>query len=179
MESEGPDLGATVTIELPLYMFPDSERAVSSIQPDATVEGLLLAQQNCSHTKHRVLVVDDALSNRKMLVRLLERLGNTCLAACNGQEAVSVIDADKVTAEADPSHIPIDTILMDYEMPVLNGPDATKLLRENGCAALILGVTGNVLDEDVAHFIKMGADKVLAKPVQLALLEQCWEKRNS
>lgn len=183
MDSDGPGLGATIAIELPLYMFPEEDRAVSSSKTAATaetVESLLLsaAEQNCSHTKHHVLIVDDSLSNRKMLVRLLERLGHTCQTACNGQEAIRSFDADKVAAEADPSHTPIDIVLMDYEMPVLNGPEATKLLRENGCTALVVGVTGNVLDEDIAYFIKMGADEVLPKPVQVSLLDQCWEKFN-
>jgi CheY-like chemotaxis protein len=62
---------------------------------------------------------------------------------------------------------PPDAILMDYEMPVMNGPSATARLRELGCACLIVGVTGNVLPQDVAYFIAQGAEAVLPKPVVL------------
>jgi CheY-like chemotaxis protein len=124
------------------------------------------------------LVVDDSLPNRKMLVRLLERSGHTCKSACHGKEAIDIIEADKATAVLDEGYTQIDTILMDYEMPILNGPDATKKLRDSGCSALILGVTGNVLSEDVDHFISMGADKVLPKPISMALIEECWTTLN-
>jgi two-component system, sensor histidine kinase len=59
---------------------------------------------------------------------------------------------------------------------VLNGPDATKRLRDMGCTALILGVTGNVLADDIAYFKSMGATDVLAKPVQVSLLDEYWRQ---
>jgi CheY-like chemotaxis protein len=42
-------------------------------------------------------------------------------------------------------HRPPEAVLMDYEMPVMNGPTATKQLREMGCGSYIIGVTGNVM----------------------------------
>jgi CheY-like chemotaxis protein len=143
---------------------------------ESTHESLLSAEPNSPITTHHVLVVDDALPNRKLLVHLLERAGHTCASACNGQEAIRVFEADQIEAATDPSHCPIDTIMMDYEMPVLNGPDATKVLREKGYNALVVGITGNVLADDVAYFISMGADAVLPKPVNVALLGKFWQK---
>jgi two-component system, sensor histidine kinase len=98
------------------------------------------------------------------------------MSACNGLEAVRMFEEDMYATEADTSHTPIDTILMDYEMPVLNGPDATKRLRDMGCTALILGVTGNVLEDDIVYFKSMGATDVLAKPVQVSLLDEYWRQ---
>ena len=60
-------------------------------------------------------------------------------------------------------------------MPILNGPDATKMIRDSGCNAKIIGVTGNVLTEDINYFVSMGADKVLAKPVNMAAIQECWD----
>ena len=60
-------------------------------------------------------------------------------------------------------------------MPELNGPEATKKLRELGCDTTIFGVTGNVLAEDVAIFKQSGADKVLYKPINLPTLDAAWE----
>jgi two-component system, sensor histidine kinase len=177
-ESDGPGLGTTVTTELPLYEFPEVERAQTIAMTESTVESVLSVERNSATMTRHVLVVDDSLPNRKMLVRLLERSGHICASASNGQEAILAFEADQIEAATDPSHSPIDTILMDYEMPVLNGPEATKVLREKGCNALVVGITGNVLADDVAYFMSMGADAVLSKPVNVALLEQCWQKFN-
>ena len=119
---------------------------------------------------HHVLVVEDVLSSQKMLIRLLKRASCTCVAASNGQKAV---DAVKATL-CDEQQQPFDTILMDYEMPVLNGPDASTKIRELGYKGLILGVTGNVLAEDVEFFVSKGADSVVAKPVSIKVLQDVW-----
>jgi two-component system, sensor histidine kinase len=177
VDSAGPGLGATVTVELPLYLFPENKRSYTGqtvSTPADTDRVMNESSPVLPRRSHHILVVDDSLPNRKMLVRLLERSGHKCESACNGKEAITVYNRDTAALAADPAHSPIDTILMDYEMPVMNGPEATKALRENGCVALILGVTGNVLTEDIAYFKEMGADNVLPKPVQLTLLDDYW-----
>lgn len=121
--------------------------------------------------KKKILVVDDSDSNRKLLCRLLERQGHVCIPAENGQIAV-----DLVKASSDQQQDPFDTILLDYEMPVLNGPDTARALRAAGCPTLIAGVTGNVLPEDVENFRRCGANAVLPKPFRLEQLEQLWRE---
>ena len=64
-----------------------------------------------------------------------------------------------------------DAVLMDFNMPKMDGPGATKQLRKLGYRGPIIGVTGNVLDEDKRVFIEAGADKVLFKPLDTGLLE--------
>jgi two-component system, sensor histidine kinase len=179
MFSEGIDRGCLTVIELPLYrnasMTVSAGKSKSPLPPDS----LEMVPQNplsavAVESVHSCLIVDDALSNRKMLVRLLERSGHLCKSANNGQEAVDIIKADQEESISNVNHVPIDTILMDYEMPVLNGPEATKIIRANGYSALIIGVTGNVLGEDVAYFKSMGANRVLPKPVNVPAIEECW-----
>ena len=51
-------------------------------------------------------------------------------------------------------------------MPIMNGVEATKRLRAEGYPFLIIGVTGNVMDDDVAEFLEAGADMVLPKPLK-------------
>lgn len=63
-------------------------------------------------------------------------------------------------------------------MPRLNGPDATQKLRELGFKELIIGVTGNVLSEDVNFFLSKGANRVLPKPVSMDLLNEAWRNPN-
>ena len=116
-----------------------------------------------------VLVVDDVASNRKLLKRLVANHGHTVDEAIDGQEAV-----EKVAA-AMHNGCPFDTILMDYEMPRLCGPEAAKLIREVlHCDAFIIGVTGNVLAEDMDYFALCGANAVLPKPIQMYRLEEIW-----
>lgn len=110
-----------------------------------------------------ILCVDDVPSNRKILSRLLIKKGHTCSLACDGQEAISIVGNN------DPR---VDVICMDYEMPVMDGPTAAKILRDMGVRTPIIGVTGNVLPQDIEYFKKMGADEVIGKPVDItALLE--------
>ena len=67
-----------------------------------------------------------------------------------------------------------DSILLDYEMPVMNGPDACRLIRKMGCSSYIAGVTGNVMSEDVDHFRSCGANWVIPKPFSVKAIEDQW-----
>jgi two-component system, sensor histidine kinase len=114
--------------------------------------------------EHHVLVADDAASNRKLVCRLLRSKGYICHEAENGSECVQMIMAADYTYEF---------IVLDYEMPVLDGPSAARRLRENRSDVLIIGVTGNVLPEDQEYFIRQGANAVLPKPLDITrLLEE-------
>ena len=117
---------------------------------------------------YNVLVVDDVKSCRKIVSRLLTKTGCTC------QDAVDGIDAlEKVHASTGNINIPpFDFILMDYEMPNMNGPDAACKLRAEGCSIPIIGLTGNVLDDDQKYFIRQGANVVLTKPLYLPKLKE-------
>merc|ERR1712226_261277 len=111
-----------------------------------------------------------------MLIRLLERVGHTCTPATNGKEAVEAVEADLTARNMDEAYVPIDTILMDYEMPLMNGPDATYEIRKLGFTGNIFGVTGNLLGDDVDYFLDKGANQVLGKPISMAILDNAWIK---
>jgi CheY-like chemotaxis protein len=108
-----------------------------------------------------VLVVDDSASNRKMLSMILKANDVAHETAENGRIAVDMV-------KTSPSKYQL--ILMDNLMPVMNGVEATKELRELGFPNLIVGVTGNVMDDDLAEYMRSGADKVLLKPVNVATI---------
>lgn len=172
--SEGLGHGTTFEVDLPVVF--SSTELENEMQEFAPSESGSTASDS-EQRNHRILVVDDALLNRKMLVRLLEKGGHSCACASDGQEAVDMMVEDmKKVEQGDTEHIPFDTILMDYEMPVMKGPDAARLLRAYGCDAAIFGVTGNVLQEDVNYFKEQGADAVLSKPVNIQLLDELWEQ---
>ena len=173
--SEGPGLGSTFSIELPLYRQIATHPLITTVKTSDRME---MKDENANgetaSARHtvvpvsvpRVLVVDDAVSNRKMLIRLLKARGYECAQAEDGQQAIDMYCALQNKEE------PVDIIVMDYEMPVMNGPPATKKLRELGCNCLIVGVTGNLLPEDVDYFKAQGADAVLGKPLNIKRFEE-------
>ena len=176
--SLGIGRGTTFKISLPLYDNPatcaspsnglhDIDETETQLFGDSTTKEM---DSDFETPKLHILVVDDATTNRKLCIRLLERSGHTCHGACDGKEAVDMV---KKTI-ADNTAQPYDCILMDHEMPVMTGPEATSAMRKMGCSAYIVGVTGNVMSEDVEHFHQSGANSVLPKPFRLEALENCW-----
>ena len=112
--------------------------------------------------KH-ILVVDDIEVNRIILVKILSTLGATCDTAGNGQEAVERFEASQ------PGDY--DLILMDVQMPVLNGYEATRAIRSGSHPAAkaipIIAMTANAFVDDVRDAIESGMDAHIAKPVQI------------
>jgi CheY-like chemotaxis protein len=114
----------------------------------------------------RVLVVDDVVLNRNMLCRLLEGHCDETVEAENGEVAVDRL------VRAQEAGSPFDLVLMDYQMPVMDGPSAAKAMREMGYEGPIIGVTGNVLASHVRTFVSHGANAVLPKPLDFDALRQ-------
>ena len=119
-----------------------------------------------------ILVVDDALMNRKLLIRLLQSNGHSCGEAENGQALIDSIHFSFFGSSAEFKAAQYDCILVDYEMPVMNGPEACKAIREMGYTGFVVGVTGNLLPEDVGYFMDCGANAVLPKPFNYNDLKQ-------
>jgi len=95
----------------------------------------------------------------------LKAIGHTCEEAEDGQIAV-----DKVKEKNDLTSY--DAILMDFVMPVLDGPDATKAIRALGYIGPIIGCTGNTLDMDLERFHESGCDRVIGKPFETEKFHQ-------
>lgn len=111
----------------------------------------------------RFLLVDDTASNCKMLKMLLRRKGIDSDIAYDGQAAVDLYKVPSTDAGARRPAVH-DVIFMDHTMPVMSGIEATSIIRSLGYTGLIIGLTGNALDDDVDAFLKAGADCVTLKP---------------
>ena len=109
----------------------------------------------------RVLVVDDIEVNRMILTKILATLGAQCDTAVNGQIAV-----DKFLS-SEPGEI--DLIMMDIQMPVMDGYTATRTIRASNHPSAqsipVVAITANALVEDVREALKAGMDAHIAKPV--------------
>jgi CheY-like chemotaxis protein len=145
-------------------MIPDSPSQKSDILTSRTDTSAITSAStkigniSTSCPVESILVVDDSISNRKMIRRLLESRGRFQFVdeACNGEKALLKI--------AEKSY---DVIMMDSEMPILNGPDAVSIMRSNGYKGLIIGVTGNSLQADMDSFQNAGCNKVISKPIDI------------
>jgi PAS domain S-box-containing protein len=115
----------------------------------------------------RLLLVEDNLINQKITEKMLGRIGLSTTIANNGQEALDLILEKKK---------PFDLILMDIQMPVLNGLDATRQLREAGLLLPIIAMTANVLKGDREICIAAGMNDFIGKPVKLNDLQHTLQK---
>ena len=113
------------------------------------------------------LVVDDSCLSRKMMRRLWCSKHGTVCEAQDGLEAVEM-----VKNMLDSGQDMVDVILMDFQMPNMDGPSAAKAIRELGYIGIIVGVTGNALPVDIEHFKRCGANTVLMKPIDLDALDE-------
>ena len=104
----------------------------------------------------RILIVEDNVVNQLVAVKLVQRLGYTTDSAVNGQEALDRI------AETD-----YLLILMDCQMPVMSGIEATREIRkrENGRRTTIAALTARATKEDEAQYLEAGMDSFLSKPI--------------
>ena len=174
VDSEGMGKGCSFMCKLPVYCKP-KETKIDNVPVTPRDDTITERVSSCwldEHSEHdlnyRILVVDDAPMNRKLLTRLLMKRGHHVDMAEDGLEAY-----EKVVASMKEDRR-YDTILMDFQMPVMDGPTATQRIRTEGCDSFIVGITGNVLQQDVEHFKACGADGVLGKPFQIEELESLW-----
>ena len=107
----------------------------------------------------RILVTDDSATNRKMVRVVLQKAGLQIEEAENGAIAV-----EKAMAED------FDLILMDMQMPVMDGFTAIKTLVDAGCTRPIIAFTANVMEQDRQRCIDAGCSGFLSKPINIELL---------
>jgi CheY-like chemotaxis protein len=168
-------VGSIFKFSIPFPIASSSATSSAASEPSAVIEDKNSIWNSFSRysTENRpidgwlstleVLIVDDSIPNSKMLNMLLKRKGIKSSIAENGMVAVDLVLKDFEAYKL---------ILMDNLMPVMNGMDATACLRKAGYPYLIIGLTGNIMEDDVKDFLSVGADMVLSKPLQMSSLER-------
>jgi CheY-like chemotaxis protein len=143
-----------------------AEAGPASQAVSAPVHQLVVAPQPAPEPPpgFNVLIVDDNDINRQVLEMILDSVGVAHASVENGLEAVEAMAA-----------CPYQAVLMDLQMPVMDGFEATRRIREleiqrGGAASSIIVVSANCLEEDVAATRAVGADGHLPKPVSVAAL---------
>ncbi|QOV89659.1 ATP-binding protein [Humisphaera borealis] len=111
----------------------------------------------------RVLLAEDSPDTQRLLKLYLDKAGVQTEVAENGRIAVAR------ALEAWREGRPYDLILMDMQMPEMDGASAVSVLRSNGYAGRIVAVTANAMDNERRQYMAVGCDDFLAKPVQGAV----------
>jgi len=164
IEQEAVEIGVNHFMPKPFFMstFKDAIRRVMGSQEKSSD-----IRTDVVSGKH-ILVVDDIEVNRIILVKILSALGATCDVAGDGQESVDKFMAAQPGEE-------YDLILMDVQMPVMDGYTATRTIRSSGHPAAktvpIIAMTANAFVDDVRDALESGMDAHIAKPVQLDKLK--------
>jgi CheY-like chemotaxis protein len=136
----------------------------------APVEIAPQPHRKSARSRPRVLFAEDAPDNRDLIKHLLERNGFKVEVVCDGQSA---LDA---AVEAWRKQEAFDVILMDMAMPVLDGYEATRRLRQLGYEEPVIALTARALSGDRERCLAAGCDDYVTKPVRIEGLVKCMRK---
>jgi CheY-like chemotaxis protein len=139
----------------------DCLACVLSDEPRREVAARQTAESAPEKKSLRILLAEDNAVNQKVALRLLEKLGYSADAVADGDEAVRAVQ-----------QTPYDLILMDCQMPTLDGYEATQRIREwertlpNGRRHVIIALTANSMSGDREKCLRAGMDDYASKPIR-------------
>ena len=162
IEAEAKAAGVTAFCAKPLFMSDIRQTLMTAIgQTQAEAEQPILPMASPDFNGKRILLVEDNELNREIATEILNEYGFLVDSAENGAVAVERV---KNSAPGD-----YDLVLMDVQMPIMNGYEATKQIRaldNPGLAGItILAMTANAFDEDRKEALKCGMNGFLSKPI--------------
>ena len=154
LESE-PGRGSVFSFTAQLGVLGDGLEAAADSTAALTEESL---------SGLHVLVVEDNRTNQMLASAMLKKLGASVSLAANGLEAITVLQ-----------HTEVDAVLMDCQMPVMDGLEATRKIREQQRlrSLPVIAMTANALQEDRQACLQAGMNDYLAKPVSMEDLARC------
>jgi len=132
------------------------------VESEAAVEAPIAAGEaveNYALPACRVLLAEDGKDNQRLISFLLQKAGAEVVLAENGQIALDAV------REARDQGNPFDVVLMDIQMPVMDGHEATRALRSEGYARPIVALTAHAMATDRQKCLDAGCDDYMTKPV--------------
>jgi len=145
VESE-PNVGSTFIIELPLVEIDENAISLKERVIDPDLVRTLMGS--------KILLVDDNAINQEIILGILLHSGIEIDIARNGKESLEKCEAKDY-----------ELILMDIHMPIMNGYEATRLIRENDKNIPIIALTANAMKEDIDKAMEAGMNEHLSKPI--------------
>jgi Amt family ammonium transporter len=160
-----PGRGSTFTVTVATGPLDDVEMV--EIEPTSTesdIGSISLSVPKTLRLAGRVLLAEDGLDNQHLVTCLLKKVGLSVTVCDNGKLACE--QAQEALAAGDP----FDLILMDMQMPVMNGYEATAELRSQGYRGPIVALTASAMRSDREECGRIGCDDFLSKPIERAHL---------
>jgi len=154
-----PNEGSTFSITIPVGMEIKDKPCLDryNLKDHIEIDNNFSTKEIC--LKGNVLVAEDTLTNQILLKSLLEKAGITITFANDGKEALEEIDRQNY-----------DLVIMDMQMPNIDGYEATAIMRRRGIKIPIIALTANAMVGDSEKCIKIGCDGYLSKPINRNLL---------
>jgi PAS domain S-box-containing protein len=147
-----------------LGLFAGKEQVQPRLKADSAQFDAGLGQRLPLH----LLLAEDNTVNQKLALRLLERMGYRADVAANGLEVLEAVRRQRY-----------DVILMDVQMPEMDGLEATRAIHQSGDAEQrprIIAMTANAMQGDREECLAVGMDDYLTKPIQVQALQQALER---
>ena len=156
-----PGQGSAFHFNLELRLADDAPAAIAADVPS------LPASDEAAPSGLRVLLVEDNLVNQRVAIALLKKGGYRSVLACNGREALAALEDEKFSA-----------VLMDMQMPVMDGLEATREIRRREAAngeghVPIIAMTANAMQGDRDICLAAGMDDYISKPINAGQLNEC------
>lgn len=167
LESQ-PGLGTTFYLTLPL-----PAAAPRSHSPEQALPAIEYVSDHSTTTNARILVAEDHDVNRLLMGEMLGKIGVGYELASDGQEAAAMVAAAQVSGNG------YAAVLMDLQMPKVDGLEATRRIRASGIGPgelPIIALTANAYADDIAACLDAGMQAHLAKPVSLSDLKAALQK---
>jgi PAS domain S-box-containing protein len=156
--------GSTFWFTAIFELAPAGQQKPVSLRPDGRFGGAISTDPKTSSA--RILVAEDNATNREVILAQLQKLGYQGIAVTNGAEAVEAL-----------RHSSFDLVLMDCQMPVMDGFEATRSIRRSSQPGIpIVAVTADAMSDDRDRCLNEGMNDYIAKPVELGALRDVLAK---
>jgi len=113
----------------------------------------------------QILIVDDNEQNIYLVRFMLEQRGHLVEEAHNGAQALQMIEDNRY-----------DVVLMDIQMPVMDGLEATRRIKEKPSAPIVIALTAKAMEGDKEKALAAGCDEYIAKPIEAETFIPCVER---
>ena len=158
--SSKPDSGSTFRLLLPVAALDEKELLLTDNGSNVLKEFDPSAAGELSLEGLRVLVAEDGVDNQRLIAHFLRTMGIASTIVENGKQAVEAMqkqDENTCTRFA--------AVLMDMSMPVMDGYEATRLLRQTGTTTPVIALTAHAMPEDRQRCLEVGCDDFVSKPI--------------
>jgi signal transduction histidine kinase/CheY-like chemotaxis protein len=175
--SSKPNEGSTFGFYIKMWPCepPQTSTPDGCIGQPAAMNGVSDSGSTRQNTKRHILIVEDNLLNQKVMRRQLEKLGHHITVAHHGEEAIEILQRTHFWRDS-AEQLPLSVMLMDIEMPVMDGLTLARTIREHQTSGLVtshiplIAVTGNARKEKTDLAKNAGVDEVVLKPFTIPSL---------